>query len=101
MAAMETLDPDEFGRRVRARRRMDGLRKRKPKRPPVESLSAAASSRRWCAVAEQAEHGRWCICAGLDRRCPVYARRADVEHRRDQIEARRRKAQEDAQEPTG
>lgn len=56
-AAMETLDPDEFGRRVRARRRMDALRKPKdkrkaatgtdlfPKPPPVEPLSAAVSTK--------------------------------------------------------
>jgi hypothetical protein len=56
VAAMETLDPQEFGRRVRARRRMTALRKRTakpksksgdpfPKPPSVEPLSAAVETK--------------------------------------------------------
>lgn len=47
VAAMETLDPEEFGRRVRARRRMTALRSRKvaPRPTEAEPISAAATTK--------------------------------------------------------
>jgi hypothetical protein len=46
VAASETLDPERFGRRVRARRAMQALRKRKRKREPRMRRAATPDKRR-------------------------------------------------------